>query len=607
MPAGRTPRAWQIRAIEASRVWLAGHRSGIVSAATGTGKGTVIAAIAVMSARRGKRVVILTNRDELVADLDARVRAIPDHPDVGVVQQRRNEWLNPIVVASIQSCTAKRRQHVGRVNLVITDEAHHSLAPSYRKFYDAVEQGNPSWRHLGMTATPFRSAKNGGTTGLGLVFDAVVYEHGIVDAISAGDLVPLKAFQVSTLTSLEDVGVGVSGDFEEHALQIAVDTPDRNRIVVEQYAERCQGLPALVFAAGIEHALHLAEAFRAAGVVAEAAWGDMPVDDRRRVIGTFRNDWHKLPVVVSCDLIREGFDAPECRAILKARPTKSRLVFTQMVGRGLRTAPGKSDCIFVDFVDNGCDLDLATVADLSKDEDAANTGRPFAAGDPVMRRHHDDWAVGVLLHVDTDATVPWGSVEWGPSRVRRAPEILDHPLRELKRPPADREPRPVEIRPVEGVNVYEVFLLPGQRVTENAVGFYEYHGAWTASGWSHDDGKVAVHVSWGADSAAWEVWEVRRWKTTTGGWADEVKLLHKAPLPNDAIRFAQNHIRVEGVRIAKLNADWKAEPASEAQVTALRRWRIRRDLSRISKGEASALLDAVAAGRRVRDARRSDR
>ena len=126
MPAGQRPRAWQLRAVDAVFEGLDAYRSILGSAATGTGKGTLIAGLAELVARNGCRLLVLAHREELVMEIPDRIRRIPDHHRVGVVMANRDEWDAPIVCASVQSCTARRRARMGRFDLVITDEAHHA-------------------------------------------------------------------------------------------------------------------------------------------------------------------------------------------------------------------------------------------------------------------------------------------------------------------------------------------------------------------------------------------------------------------------------------------------------------------------------------------------
>lgn len=606
LPPGRTPRDWQLRALEAARAGIATYDAVIISAATGTGKGSLIAGIAILCAQRGGRVLAMAHRDELVAELEDRVRQVRGAPAVGVAQGKRNELLNPIVVASVQSLTAKRRAQLGKFDLVLTDECHHATAPIYGKVYDAVAAASPNWKHLGFTATAFRSAKGGGTTGLGKVFQAVFFEYSITDAIANGDLVPVRGYEVSTQVTLEGVRIGADGDFVEEDLAALVDTPDRNKLVAAEYLARCAGKPALVFCASIEHAKHMAEAFVASGVQAKAVWGDSP--DRAKIIRLYRERPDVLPVLCSKDLIFEGFDAPATAAVLKARPTKSRVIFTQMVGRGLRLHPesGKEECLFLDFVDNGCELDLASISDLTSDDGGERAGRPLVASDRVRRRHHDDWGTGIVAGVE-EGEVRLVTVRWPVTRVHPDGEELQHPAIELKRAAPEETPEPevVRIAPkVAGVQVYEVFLLPGQSASsKSAVGWYEYSGAWTASGRLPDDGQLTMHVL--AGDGRWEVWGIRAPPRDRRGFdEDVVTMLHTSASSEGAIAWGIAHLKSQNAKVSPISADWKTQPATEPQVNALKRWGIRRDLSQISRGEASALLDSVVARNKVRQAAR---
>lgn len=608
LPPGQTPRGWQLEAIEAAKVGLATYQSGIISAATGTGKGSLIAGLAVLAGLKGNRVLLLAHRDELVEELVTRIRRVPGAPPVGLVKAERDEWLCPIVVASVQSVTARRRPRMGVFSLVLTDECHHATAPGYGRVYDAVCEGNPDWKHLGFTATPFRSGKDGMTSGLGSVFDAVLFEYGIADAIGNGDLVPLRAYQVSTDVDLSSVRTGIDGDFAQDDLADAVDTPERNQVVVAEYQRRGAGRPALAFAASIAHAQHIAEAFRAAGIPSEAVWGDMEKDKRRGLIATFRKADGTLPVLCSKDLIFEGFDAPATELVLKARPTKSRVVFTQMVGRGLRLSPGtgKTECIFVDLVDNGCELDLVTAQDLTDE----GTGQPKAShelqpGDRVERRHHRDWGVGVITDIQPGALVH-ARVRWPPSAVHRHGIVLVHTGAELKFVPPEAKDDEVEqlvlFPRVVGVRSYEVFLLPGQG-RRAPVGWYEHNQTWSASGELPDRGRIALLTR--SSGRGYEVWERRTAAPGPGEPApDQVTRIHQTADGSSleiALAWCEEHLRALRVRVSQLDVEWKGQLATDGQQRSLRSWGVRRDLAGMSRGEASALLDAVVMLRRIAD------
>jgi len=155
-------------------------------------------------------------------------------------------------------------------------------------------------------------------------------------------------------TSLD--GVGVKGDYRTGALTKAIDREDRNGIVVESYKEHADGLSAIVFAASVEHAQHLAEEFRKADIPAKAIDGDMPVEEREDILSRYESG--EIKVLTNVMLLTEGVDLPRTSCIIMARPTKSLGLFKQCLGRGLRlytdpqTGESKSCCVFIDITDN---------------------------------------------------------------------------------------------------------------------------------------------------------------------------------------------------------------------------------------------------------------
>ena len=596
---GQTPRAWQLSATAAARsAFRAGMQAVIVSAATGTGKGTVLAAWARLASERGGRVLVIVHREELVLDLTARIQAIPGKGSVGVCWASRNEILADIVVASVQSLRSRLDQLTAdkAPRLVITDECHHAPAPTYRAIYErldalhGVDRDDPPkrwpWHHLGMTATPFRSADAGETTGLGDVFEAVVFEHGIAEAIHAGDLVPVRGIRVETQLDISACRVGKSGDYVEEDLAALVDVEARNSLIVDYYEKHGiidgKRLPALVFAASVAHAQHLADAFHARGYKFRAVWGAMPRRERSAIVGAYLRG--ELDGLVSRDLLFEGFDAPRASILLKARPTKSRVVFVQMVGRGLRLYPGKTECLLLDFVDNGCDLDLSSVVNLDPAAArAAVADRTFLAGDEV--EHRTEPRGRGLVEAVVDGPLYW--VQWHESGDRAL-----HGGADLIRPRALVEERDTSGARVTRVADYEVLLLPGARKAD-AAGWYQYQDVWT----------VGARLPLGAERAQSCTGLVRQ---TSGRWSAwivardvEPARVAVADTREDACAAAEAHLRGAGFSFGRLAADWKGEAATERQVTALRKWRIRRDLSTITRGEASALLDAVTARQAV--------
>lgn len=622
MAHGRTPRGWQFRAWAAIGAMLRQHQSVISASATGTGKGDLAAALCVASVRKGNRVLVLAERTNLVHEIKDRVKKIPAAPSCGLVIGNRNEWLNPIVSASVQTLSSTTRLAAldrFKPRLVITDEAHHSVAPSYRAIYDYLNTASPNWKHIGLTATPFRTGPDGSTLGLGAVFEAVAFEYTIEEAIAAGDLVPIQAYQVDSTLSLDGVRTGENGDYDESDLAKAVDCDSRNDLVVDEYERLLNGQPAGVFCVNIAHAEHMAERFQARGINAVAVSGK--TKGSARILHDFKTG--KFPVICSCDLIREGWDAPNVVGILKARPTKSLLVFVQMLGRGTRTSPstGKTCCIFVDFVDNGCTFTLETIANLSADENAAQS-RPIMIGDDVQRRHYDAWGTGTVLDMREVGPVTEYKVGWPMTEENPTGRIAWHPRKELRKArhleEAEDKPEPLQPK-VISAHRYEIQLFG--RIDKGApppIGWYEYDGALIAGGTLGDPIRTFENGRWHTSSieyklylhakpTGWEVWSLRRDPTKM----DDGSILYTEKITNErrdlfdrgtAVLWAQEHLRALGVRIVDHTAQWRGENATDRQRSALRSWGIRRDTSTMSRGEASVLLDAVVARRKVSEA-----
>ncbi len=615
VPPGQTPRRWQVEALGALRAAMPLYPACLISAATGTGKGTLIAGIAQLCHAAGLRPLILAHREELVTEIPDRIRKIVGHASTGIVMADRHEPYADIIAASVQTLQSPaRRRDLGHFDVILTDEAHHATAPAYVDVRRWVESSRPDYKHIGFTATPFRAGADGTTRGLGRVFPALVYEHTIGDAIADGDLVPLESWDASTLTDLD--GVDLDNDDE---VARRVDNPGRNQLVFRQYMERTPGLPALVFAASIAHAEHLAEAFRAGGVTAAAVSADTPSDLRRSLIAQYRRADGSLPVLTSKDLLFEGFDAPATRGVYKARPTRSMNVLQQMVGRGLRTfgvnfsdeppevrraliaASVKPRCLFVDFVDNGCEMRLATAADLTDDGDELRADpRPIDVDDLVRRRHHDDWGVGRVVAVHED-DLRRATVQWPRSAVAREGQRLTHPVAELKRvAESEQEAAPILIQPrAVGVRAYQTFLLPKDDPAEVAIGWYEYGGALSAGGDLGDGRSLTVLVQ--AD-AVWAVTTDPRQPVPER--RRTVLRLGQGGSRTEGLGLGLAHLKAHGVTPLPIDRGWVGDPCTADQARALQSHGIRRDFARMAKGEASALLVAVSAARAVAEAQR---
>jgi superfamily II DNA or RNA helicase len=339
------------------RSYKAGKRRLLVSLPTGTGK-TVVFAQFPSFFQVKKRMLVLAHREELLEQAAEKLRRANPGISVGVEQAQRRAGEAQVVVASVATLRGARLQALDpeQFYLVVVDEAHHAVAATYRRILEHLGAFAPETRKLvvGFTATPRRG--DGGS--LGEVFEEVTFARGLEPMIASGFLSPVVGWRVHTGLSLDGVKVQ-RGDFVEAQLARAVNLPARNRLVARAYAEHAPGRRAVVFAADVAHAQDLAVAFREQGVRSEAVWGAMGREARLAALRRFRAG--ETPVLTNCNLLTEGFDEPEVACVILARPTQSLLLYTQMVGRGTRLAPGKADLVVVDVADNSRKHSLATL------------------------------------------------------------------------------------------------------------------------------------------------------------------------------------------------------------------------------------------------------
>jgi len=358
-------RPYQHEAVQAVRLAVRrGARRVLLVLATGAGK-TVIAAH--LAAQAKGRVLMVVNRDELVTQSVEKFRLFVPPEQVGVVQGAQRAWDARYVVASIQTlargptlATLTAQDRADPFRLVVVDESHHIGAASYRHVLTALglhqRETAGSRVLLGITATPIR------TDGQSVHdwFDVEAYRKDIADLIPLGYLAPVRGIRVYTATALPTQAV--AGDFDEKSLALAVDTPQRNALIVKTWQTHAADRHTVVFAVNVAHAQHLAAAFRQAGVSADWIAGSLPVRERRRRLQAFHD--RQLQVLVNCTILTEGWDEPAVNALVMARPTMSKGLYIQMVGRGLRPSPGKTDCLVIDVTDRQhaltCSLDLLT-------------------------------------------------------------------------------------------------------------------------------------------------------------------------------------------------------------------------------------------------------
>ena len=337
--------------------WQSGGENPLVEMATGTGKSLVQAALLrrLIGDYPDMRVVCLVHVRELVEqNAMAILRAWPGAPiGINSAGLGRRDKRSQILFASIQSIHREDAYSLGERDLVLIDEAHlvpHDGEGMYRTFIGRLRERVPDLRIAGFTATPYRT--NGGRIDLGdgAIFNEIVYKYGIAAGIKDGFLSPL----ISKATAAQiDVSVvkRTKGEFVQAALERAVDTDETTaaavREIVAYGAERRSWV---VFCAGVDHALHVRDALKASGVSAETVSTKTEKGERTRILRAFKAG--QIRCLTNCSVLTTGFDAPQIDLIAMLRPTLSPGLFVQMVGRGTRIAPGKADCLVLDFAGN---------------------------------------------------------------------------------------------------------------------------------------------------------------------------------------------------------------------------------------------------------------
>ena len=333
--------------------WENGHTRTLLVLPTGTGKTIVFASVAADQVRAGHRVLILAHRGELLEQAADKLQRSTGL--VSAVEKADATCLNTwfrVVVGSVQ--TLQRTARLERFphdyfGTIIIDEAHHAITDGYRRILDYFG----SAKVLGVTATPDR----GDMRNLGEVFDSLAFEYKLTDAIKEGYLCRIMAQTIPLKLDITDVGF-TSGDYSLGQLGTALD-PYLEQIAAEM-AQRCKGRKTVVFLPLIKTSqkfrdLLNAKGFRAAEVNGQSA-------DRREVLADF--DAGKYNVLCNSMLLTEGWDCPSVDCVVVLRPTKVRSLYSQMVGRGTRLSPGKTDLLLLDFLWMTDKHELCRPADL---------------------------------------------------------------------------------------------------------------------------------------------------------------------------------------------------------------------------------------------------
>lgn len=341
-----TLRPYQEEAIVAAmEAWKGPQHRALLSLSTGLGKTIIFSALA---SRANVPTLILAHREELLIQAKEKMLMVNPAADIGIVAGKLGleEWGHQVTVAGVQTVVKPHRLAIlqgdfASGGIVIVDEVHHAEASTYQTILDAL----PNVCLLGVTATVDR-ADGKDITGR---FGPVIFERGLLWAIENGYLCDLRGIQVATDINLDGVKTRL-GDFAENELEQRVNKPEHNQVVVDAYKKHGEGRQAICFAVTVRHAQELAATFRASGVPSLVVSGDMPSHLRRATLTQY--DRGEIQVLCNVGVLTEGYDNPQTSCIIMARPTKSRTLYVQAIGRGTRLSPCKEDCLVLDLAGN---------------------------------------------------------------------------------------------------------------------------------------------------------------------------------------------------------------------------------------------------------------
>ncbi|TID26717.1 14-3-3 protein [Venturia nashicola] len=332
-----------------------GHKRLGLSLATGSGKTVVFTQLIDRVPPRNvtaNQTLILAHRQELVDQAYRHCAlAYPDkHIEIELGKSHASGAAE-ITVASMQSITSKDRiqkYDPTAFKLVLVDEAHHIVAPKYLEILEHfglrnLQDDSPALVGVSATMSRFDGLK------LGAALDHIVYHKDYVEMINEKWLTDVMFTTVAIEADLSKVKSRTDGDFQTEALSRVINTPENNEVTFIAWKERAADRKAtLVFCVDVNHIHDLTNTFRLHGVESHFVTGETPTKLRSATLDAFKRG--EFPVLLNCGVFTEGTDIPSVDCVLLARPTKSRNLLVQMIGRGVRLHPGKENCHVIDMV-----------------------------------------------------------------------------------------------------------------------------------------------------------------------------------------------------------------------------------------------------------------
>ena len=327
------------KAFEADLPVQMGQTIALLYHATGVGK-TITAATDAKAV--GGRTLFLVNALKLASQAKETFAKVWPEATLGEYTGSQKDMTQTVIFATVQSISKDLEKFSPMdFDYLIVDECHHTAANTYQKIFTYF---HPKFI-LGLTATPERSD---GEDMLEL-FQNVAHKMDLKTAVERGVLVPIRCVRVKTNIDLTDVRInGIK--YNSQDLESKLFIPERNQLIVDTYLKYVNGKKTVIFCASVDHAAEIAKLLRDNGVKAEAVSGRDRVEVREKILKDYETG--STNVLCACDLLNEGWDSPHTTVLFMARPTMSKTIYLQQLGRGTRRCPGKEDLLVIDFVDN---------------------------------------------------------------------------------------------------------------------------------------------------------------------------------------------------------------------------------------------------------------
>lgn len=336
----------------------AGFASGVLRqvlvAPTGSGKSVMAHEIVARAREKGKRVLFVVNRIQLVNQFSRRLlQAGITHGIVRGEDTRAPH--SPVVVASIQTIA---RRGVDPFDVIVIDEAH---AVPGSKDYRKLLAAHPNAAVLGLTATPWAKGMAKEFDDIGILFQRAVVAAKYSELIEQGHLVDCDVWAPSEpdMKGAQTVRNAFGDlDYSDKAAAERMDKPQITGDILKHWIKIAPNTNTVIFASSIDHSKNIVAAFRGAGYPAEHISAYTPLDEREAIFARHASGETKILSCVA--LLREGWDAPECETMILARPTRSVTAYIQMAGRVLRPAPGKPKAVLIDHTGTAKKLGFPT-------------------------------------------------------------------------------------------------------------------------------------------------------------------------------------------------------------------------------------------------------